>query len=350
VQSLKQRITFLFSALGIASLLIFVAFFLISKHFPFLISLGLLAYVFGLRHAVDADHIAAIDNTTRKLINDGKKPLLVGFFFSMGHSTIVFLLTLGLVFAADMVKKWLPHLQTIGGILGTMVSAGFLFLIALFNLVILRDIYQVFIEMRGVKITPQKVKEMEDLLLKRGLMSKVLGKAYEAVRHEWQMYPIGVLFGLGFDTASEVALLGMAAFAAGKGMPVLAVLILPLLFAAGMVFVDTLDGVLMQYAYSWAFLNPIRKVYYNLTVTAVSVLVAFGVGSIEWLQVIGTEFNLKGAFWQSVENLDFETLGFFIIGLLLASWILSVLIYRRKGFEKGIAWDEIHHEKTGSGY
>lgn len=334
----KRATIFLLGGLLAANIAVFVLFRILSIRFPFLISLGFLAYVFGLRHAADADHIAAIDNTTRKLVNDGRKSMGVGLYFSLGHSTIVFLLSLGLAVATGAVKRWLPHLEAAGGVIGTLISSAFLFLIATLNIVILKDIYRVFVEIRGMKPTREKVDEMEELLLKRGLMNRVLGKAYAAVRTEWQMYPIGVLFGLGFDTASEVALLGMSAFAAGKGMPVFAVLILPLLFAAGMSLIDTLDGVLMQYAYSWAFLNPIRKVYYNLTVTAVSVVVALVVGSVELLQVVASEFNLKGTFWDYLSALNFSKMGYVIIGLLLASWIFSVVVYKLKNYEKNICW------------
>ncbi|MHB2019874.1 MAG: HoxN/HupN/NixA family nickel/cobalt transporter [Candidatus Xenobia bacterium] len=313
--------------------IVFMAFRLLYGHYPFLFSLGLLAYVFGLRHAADADHIAAIDNTTRKLMHDGRQPLTVGLYFSLGHSTIVFLLSLGLAVAAGAVKTWLPHLEAVGGMIGTVVSAAFLFLIAALNLVILKDLYRAFLQMRGVPMTREKVMELEQLLLQRGLMNRVLGKAYNAVRAEWQMYPIGVLFGLGFDTASEVALLGMSAFAAGRGMPVFSVLILPLLFAAAMSLVDTLDGILMQYAYAWAFLNPVRKIYYNLTVTSVSVLAAVVIGSVEWLQVIASQLGLDGPFWSFFDKLNFEVLGYFVIGLLLGAWILSVVFYKISGIE-----------------
>lgn len=335
----RRSLTVLFGGLLGANIAVLAAFKILSARFPFLFSLGVLAYMFGLRHAADADHIAAIDNTTRKLIHDGRKPLTVGLYFSLGHSTIVFLLSLGLALATQAVRAWLPRLETIGGILGTGMSASFLFLIAILNIVILKDIYRVFVEMRSVTLTREKLREMENLLLKRGLMNRILGKTYASVRAEWQMYPVGVLFGLGFDTASEVALLGMSAFAAGKGMPVWAILILPCLFAAGMCLIDTLDGVLMQYAYSWAFLNPIRKVYYNLTVTFVSILVAMAVGGAEVLQIVGMELNLKGSFWSVLANLNFETMGYFIIGLLLASWLFSIAFYRIKNYEENVVWE-----------
>ena len=312
----------------------------LSHRYGFLFPLGALAYVFGLRHAADADHIAAIDNTTRKLMNDGQRPLGIGLFFSLGHSTIVFLLVAGLAFATQAVKSGLPHLELMGGILGTVISAAFLYLIAILNLVILRDIYRAFQEVRRIRLTKEKIQELEEILLRRGLMNRLLGRAYRSIRSSWQMYPVGVLFGLGFDTASEVALLGLSAFAAGRNLPMSAILILPLMFAAGMSLIDTLDGVLMQYAYGWAFLNPVRKIFYNLSVTTVSVVVALGVGSVEWLQVIGNELALKGYFWNSLQALNFATLGYFIIALLLASWVASIVIYRLKGYEKKVVWEE----------
>jgi high-affinity nickel-transport protein len=259
----------------------------------------------------------------------------------LGHSTIVFLLAAGLALATQAVKSSLPHLEAVGGVLGTIISAAFLYLIAFLNLVILRDIYLAFREVRQVRLTRERVLQLEEALLRRGLMNRVLGRAYRAIRSSWKMYPVGILFGLGFDTASEVALLGLSALAAGKNLPLAAVLVLPLMFAAGMSLVDTLDGVIMQYAYGWAFLNPIRKVYYNLSITAVSVLVALGVGSIEWLQVIGNELAFKGAFWNFLQALNFSTLGYLIIAVLLLSWGVSIAIYRIKGYDKAVAGEEI---------
>lgn len=313
----------------------------LSGHYPFLFGLGVLAFVFGLRHAVDADHIAAIDNTTRKLMNDGNRPLGVGFFFSLGHSTVVFILALGLAAATHTFGTFLHRVDATAGLLGTLVSAIFLYLIALLNLVILRDIYHVFQELRRSGFTQEKREEMEALLLKRGLMNRVLGRAYRAIRSSWQMYPIGFLFGLGFDTPSEVTLFGMAVFASGKNVPLASILVLPLIFSTGMILVDTLDGVLMQSAYSWAFLNPIRKVYYNLSITTISVLIAFGVGTVEWLQILGSELSLKGGLWDLLKEIDFGTMGYLIIGILVVSWAVSIAFYKIKGFEKqGQEWEE----------
>lgn len=330
----KIKVFSLVGFVGAANIVAWVVLVTISKHYPFLFGLGVLAFVFGLRHAVDADHIAAIDNTTRKLMNDGKKPLGVGFFFSLGHSTVVFILTLGLAAASHTFGVFLHRVDASASILGTLVSAIFLYLIALLNLIILRDIYHVFQEMRRTGFTHDKKAEMESLLLKRGLMNRLLGPAYHAIRASWQMYPVGFLFGLGFDTPSEMAILGMAVFATGKSVPLVVIFVLPLLFSTGMILVDTLDGVLMQSAYSWAFLHPIRKIYYNLSITTISVLIAFGVGTVEALQILGSELSLKGVFWSFLDRMDFGTLGYMIIGILVVSWVVAIAFYKWKGYEK----------------
>ncbi len=340
-KGVRLKTAVLFGLLGMANVAAWVILLGLSHRYGFLFPLGVLAYVFGLRHAADADHIAAIDNTTRKLMNDGQRPFGIGLFFSLGHSTIVFLLATGLALATHTVKVGLPQLSAVGGILGTSISAAFLYLIALVNLVVLRDIHQAFREIRGTNLTRERILELEEALLRRGLMNRLLGRAYRSIRSSWQMYPVGVLFGLGFDTASEVTLLGLSAFAAGRSLPVAAVLVLPLMFATGMSLVDTLDGVLMQYAYGWAFLNPVRKVFYNLSITAVSVLIALGIGSIEWLQVIGNELAFKGSFWGFLQTLNFSTMGYFVIALLLVSWGAAVVIYRLKGYEKPVVGEEL---------
>ena len=330
----KIKVFSLLGFVGAANIVAWVVLVTISGHYPFLFGLGVIAFVFGLRHAVDADHIAAIDNTTRKLMNDGKKPLGVGFFFSLGHSTVVFILTLGLAAASHTFGVFLHRVDASASILGTLVSAIFLYLIALLNLIILRDIYHVFQEMRRTGLTHDKKIEMESILLKRGLMNRLLGPAYHAIRASWQMYPVGFLFGLGFDTPSEMAILGMAVFATGKSVPLVVIFVLPLLFSTGMILVDTLDGVLMQSAYSWAFLHPIRKIYYNLSITTISVLIAFGVGTVEALQILGNELSLKGVFWSFLDRMDFGTLGYMIIGILVVSWVVAIAFYKWKGYEK----------------
>ncbi|MGN6797208.1 MAG: HoxN/HupN/NixA family nickel/cobalt transporter [Gaiellaceae bacterium] len=285
---------------------------------PALAGLGTLAYTFGLRHAFDADHIAAIDNTTRKFLQEEKRPLGVGFFFSLGHSSVVLALTASLAFGAASVKAHIPSFQHWGGYVGAGVSGTFLWIIGVLNLLVLLDIVRVFRDMRTGKVDEER---LEQRLLERGLMSRLfIGRVANRIRESWQMYPLGVLFGLGFDTATEVGLLAISAGVAtnSEHVPFLAVLSLPLLFAAGMSLMDTADGAFMSHAYTWAFSNPIRKVYYNLTVTTLSVVVALGVGTVELLQVLGTPGF----------QLDLNLLGYGIVGLFVATWATSAVVWK----------------------
>jgi len=291
---------------------------------------GILAYTFGLRHGVDADHIAAIDNTTRKLLQEGKKPLTVGTWFSLGHSTIVFGLAIGIVAAAEYVNSQLPAIRAIGTILGSLISGSFLYLIALINVVIAIGVYQIFRELRSGKMDEG---QLEEHLRNRGFMNRYFGRLFRVVETPRQIYPIGVLFGLGFDTASEIFLLASVAVFSLTGAPIYVVLILPLLFTCGMVAVDTADGAAMRYAYGWAFNRPLRKIFYNLTVTVISVLVAFVIGTVELLQVVATELKLTGPFWATLGTLDFETLGYFVIATFLVTWAIATAIYRYKGYD-----------------
>jgi high-affinity nickel-transport protein len=286
---------------------------------PALAGLGTLAYTFGLRHAFDADHIAAIDNTTRKFLQEERRPLGVGFFFSLGHSSVVLALTASLAFGAASVKAHIPSFQHWGGYVGAGVSGTFLWLIGILNLLVLLDIVRAFRELRTGKLDEER---LEQRLLERGLMSRLfIGRVANRIRESWQMYPLGVLFGLGFDTATEVGLLAISAGLATNTshVPFLAVLSLPLLFAAGMSLMDTADGAFMSHAYTWAFSNPVRKVYYNLTVTTLSVVVALGIGSVELLQVFGAP---------GFEALDFNLLGYGIVGLFVATWATSALVWK----------------------
>src|ERR1700686_4506751 len=251
---------------------------------PLLLGTALLAYTFGLRHAVDADHISAIDNVTRKLMQEGKRPVSVGFFFSLGHSTIVVGLSIAIAVAATIITQTMPQLQTVGSVIGTSVSAAFLYLIALLNLLVLIEIAATFRRVRRGE--PYCERTLDAFLADRGLMGRFFKPLLRGVGRSWHMYPIGVLFGLGFDTATEVGLLGIAAVEAGKGLPVYAILIFPLLFTAGMSLVDTTDGILMLGAYGWAFVKPMRRLYYNVVITLVSVLVALIVGAIEAASVV----------------------------------------------------------------
>jgi len=310
----------------------FAATFALGQSYVVLGSLAVAAYVLGLRHGFDADHIAAIDNTTRKLLQEGKRPLAVGTWFSLGHSTIVLGLVIVLTVAARAVAGNIPVLRSAGGLVGTAASGVFLFIIGIVNVVIVLEIYRIFCRLRDGKLDESG---LEESLNKRGFMNRYFGKFYSAVSSPRKMYPIGVLFGLGFDTASEVALIALTVGAGtASGVPVWTILLLPLMFAAGMVLVDTTDGISMCLAYGWAFLKPIRKIYYNLTVTIISVLVAFLVGGIELLQVVSREFGLDGGYWAWLDGLDFETIGFCIVVMFVLTWIASMAYYRHKGYEK----------------
>jgi len=289
---------------------------------------GILAYTLGMRHAFDADHIAAIDNTTRKLVQDGKRPLSVGFFFSLGHSTIVFVMALLLNFGIraldQQVKNDSSGLHNTTGIVGTVVSGGFLYLIALLNLVVLVSIARVFREMRTGRYGDE---ELERQLDSRGLMNRVFGGYAKRIDTPWKMYPVGVLFGLGFDTATEVALLVLAGSAVVSGLPFYVILSLPILFAAGMCLFDTADGCFMNFAYDWAFAKPVRKVYYNLTITGLSVFVALFIGTIELLGLLSQELNLTGGFWDFMANFDINKAGFIIVGVFVLTWAVALAIW-----------------------
>ena len=301
-----------------------------AQSFPILLPTAVLAYTFGLRHAVDADHIAAIDNTTRKLMQDGQRPVAVGLFFSLGHSTIVVALSVVIAISAGIVSD-IPTFREIGGLIGTSVSAAFLLVIGVINLIVLIDIYRMF---RRVSSGGSYDEEsLEDFLNNRGLLARVFRPMLRVIRKSWHMYPLGVLFGLGFDTASEVALLGLAATSGASHVPVVAILILPALFAAGMSLVDTTDGILMLGAYGWAYVKPIRKLFYNLNITLVSVLIAFAIGGIEVLSIVADKLQLHGGLWDWVGELDFGIIGIAIIGIFVASWAISTAIYRWKGYD-----------------
>ncbi len=295
----------------------------------FTIGIGMTAYTLGLRHAFDADHISAIDNTTRKLMAEGKRPLSVGFWFSLGHSTIVFalalLLAVGIKTLAGPVENDHSHLHQLTSWIGTLVSGSFLYVIAALNVVILIGILNVFREMKAGRYDEA---QLEEQLAKRGLMNRLLGRLTKAVTRPRQMYPIGMLFGLGFDTATEVSLLVLAGGAAGAGLPWYAILCLPILFAAGMSLMDAIDGSFMNFAYGWAFSNPVRKVFYNLTITGLSVAVALVIGTIELGGLVASELNLSGPFWDQFENVDLNLIGFAIAGMFIATWAIAVTVWR----------------------
>ena len=303
-----------------------------SRANPALAGLGTLAYTFGLRHAFDADHIAAIDNTTRKFLQDGKRSLGVGFFFSLGHSTIVLSLVTGLAVAAKTVNSRIPSFQDWGGYVGAGVSGTFLWIIGALNLVVLLDVIRIFRDMRTGAYDKDR---LEQRLRDRGFMNRFfLARISQKIRSSWQMYPLGVLFGLGFDTATEVGLLALTAGVATNHMPFLAVLSLPILFAAGMSLMDTADGAFMSQAYGWAFSNPIRKIYYNITVTTLSVAVALVIGTIELMQVFATRFELDSGFWGWLANLDFGRIGYGIVAAFVLTWAISILVWKKGRIEE----------------
>jgi len=302
---------------------------LVAPRYPVMLGLGGLAYAFGLRHAFDADHISAIDNTTRKLLQEGKKPLGVGFFFSLGHSTVVFLIALALGFATQFVVSNVisanGELKSVGGLIGTGVSGIFLLLIGILNLIILLDIIRLFRRMRaGAYDRPS----LEHELVAGGLLTRLFGRLFRLITHSWQMYLVGFLFGLGFDTASEISFLAVSAGAAAQHIPIYALISLPLIFAAGMSLMDTADGAFMARAYSWAFSNPVRKVFYNLTVTALSVFVALFVGLFELSQLLIQQLDLRGGAWDAIGGMDLGVMGFVIVGAFIVTWAGALLIYR----------------------
>jgi len=293
------------------------------------IGTGVTAYTLGLRHAFDADHIAAIDNTTRKLMADGKRPISVGFWFSLGHSSIVFMLCLLLSFGvrslAGQVQNGQSSLHTVTGLVGTAISGGFLYLIGILNLVVLIGILQVF---RAMRRGDYDEKTLEDHLNNRGLMNRWLGGLTKSVTKSWHIYPIGLLFGLGFDTATEVGLLVIAGGAAAFALPWYAILTLPVLFAAGMSLLDSIDGCFMNFAYGWAFSRPVRKVYYNITITALSVAVALIIGTIELVSIITDQLGITHGPLAWVGDLDLNKVGFFIVGLFVLTWVVALGVWR----------------------
>ena len=304
------------------------------RQYPVLLGTALLAYSFGLRHAVDADHIAAIDNVTRKMMQEGKRPLAVGLYFSLGHSSIVVGLSIAIALTTVALQSRFETFRDIGGLIGTGVSAFFLFAIAMANVVILVAIYRTFQKVRrGGKLVEQ---DLQILLASRGFFGRLFGGLFRLIERSWYMYPLGLLFGLGFDTATEVGLLGISAAGAAKGLSIWSIMIFPALFTAGMVLVDTTDSILMVGAYGWAFAKPIRKLYYNMTITAVSVLVALLVGGIEALGLVADRLNLAGGIWDVVGALNdnFGTIGYLIVGVFAVSWLVSVIVYRLKRYDE----------------
>jgi nickel/cobalt transporter (NiCoT) family protein len=326
--SVRGRIAGIYGGLVFANLAAWGWAVLVFHQHPAFLSTAMLAYGFGLRHAVDADHIAAIDNVTRKLMQEGKRPVTIGFWFAMGHSLVLVLATAGAALAASALRDRFEAFRDLGGIVSTSVSALFLFAIAAINLVILRSVWRTFRQVR--RGGAYSAEELDRLLDGRGLLARLFRPLFRLISHSWHMAPLGFLFGLGFDTATEVALLGISAAEAAKGVSVWSIMVFPALFAAGMSLIDTTDGVLMLGAYDWAFVRPIRKLYYNLTITSVSVVVAVLIGGIEALGLIADQLGLSGGFWDGVDMLNegFNGLGFAIIGIFIAAWIGSMIMYR----------------------
>ena len=326
----------MFSAIGVLHVVGWITLlaFVVPQHLSigtkaFGLGIGITAYTLGMRHAFDADHIAAIDNTTRKLMQDGQKPLSVGFWFSLGHSSIVFGLTLllaaGVRALAGPLLDEHSTLHNITDLTGTIVSGGFLYLIALVNLFVLFDIAKVFRGMRGGRFDEAA---LEAQLNQRGLMSRILRPAIKLVSHPAQMYFVGLLFGLGFDTVTEIALLVLTGSGVASGLPWYAVLCLPILFAAGMSLMDTLDGSLMNLVYGWALSQPVRKVYYNLVITGLSIIIAFFIGTLEILGLLSDRLNLRGAAWDWISGLDLGDLGMAIVVIFVATWALALAVWK----------------------
>jgi nickel/cobalt transporter (NiCoT) family protein len=302
--------------------------------YPVLLGTAFLAYGFGLRHAVDADHIAAIDNVTRKLMQEGKRPIAAGFYFSLGHSTVVVLASIGVAVTAAAFKDQLEDYHSIGGVIGTSVSAAFLLLIATINVMVLVNIFRVFRRAKNGNAVGDE--ELNLMMAGGGLFARACRSLFRLIGASWHMYPLGFLFGLGFDTATEVGLLGISAAEASGGLSMWSILVFPALFTAGMTLVDTTDSILMVGAYGWAFVKPIRNLYYNMTITFVSVIVAVIVGGVEALGLVADKLGLQGGLWDAVASLNdnFGALGYLIIGIFAVSWIVSILLYRLNGYDR----------------
>ena len=333
---LRRRLIAVYAVLIGGNILIWLWALVVLGDRPLLLGTALLAYTFGLRHAVDADHIAAIDNVTRKLMQQGQRPVGVGLFFSLGHSAIVVLMSIGVAFAASALTSRFDSMKEVGGVISTIASASFLFAIAFINILVLISVYRTF---QAVKRGEPFAEEDFDILLnKRGFLSRIFRPLFKLVTKSWHMFAIGFLFGLGFDTATEVALFGISSAQAANGMSFSLIMVFPALFTAGMSLVDTTDGVLMLGAYGWAFMKPVRKLYYNMTITAVSVVVAVLIGGLETLNLIGDQLGLTdgGGFWGAIGaiNDNFGVLGYVIIGIFVLSWMGSVVFYNLKGYDE----------------
>ncbi|HET8843059.1 MAG TPA: HoxN/HupN/NixA family nickel/cobalt transporter [Ktedonobacteraceae bacterium] len=327
----RRKVISIYVVLIVFNVLIWAAVLLGFTPYPALYGTAVLAYTFGLRHAVDADHISAIDNVTRKLMQENRRPVAVGFFFGLGHSTIVVLLGAVIAIAASLLKVDL-QLESVAGAVGTGASAFFLYLIAFLNAIVLVDIFRAFRKIRrGEGYSEQTLNEV---LNQRGFLARFFRPLFKITTRSWHMYPIGILFGLGFETATEVAILAISATTVSKGLPAYLSLLFPLLFTAGMTLIDATDSILMLGAYGWAFVKPVRKLYYNLNITLISVFIAFVIGTIEVLSIVADQLQLHGWLWDTVGDLDFGTIGFLIIGLFIGCWVISTIIYKVRRYDQ----------------
>lgn len=333
-RNVRRKVINIYVFLIGVNILVWVVALITFHRYPLLLGTAVLAYSFGLRHAVDADHIAAIDNVTRKLMQENKRPVSVGFFFSLGHSTVVIAASVAIALTTTTIHNDFPSLEKLGGLISSTVSALFLLAIAAINMVVLWDVYKTFQSVKQGGIYDEQ--SLDEFLNQRGLLGRIFRPLFRLIDSSWKMFPLGFLFGLGFDTATEVALLGISANQAAQGLPIWSILLFPALFTAGMSLIDTTDGILMLGAYGWAYVKPIRKLYYNMTITLVSVLVAVIIGGIEALNIIGNQLQLKSPFWDFISQLsdNFGTIGYLIIAIFVLSWLLSTIIYKVNKYDE----------------
>ena len=330
----KAKAVILCAFLILANVAVWIWAYISFRQGPLLLGTASLAYTLGLRHAVDPDHIAAIDNVTRKLMQEGRRPVAVGLFFAMGHSTVVVLASLLVAVSVGALEARFEAFKAFGGVIGTGVSATFLLVIALINTMILISVYRAFrASRRGDHVTDQ---QLHDLLQQRGLLARMLRSLFAVITKSWQMYPLGLLFGLGFDTASEISLLGISAAQGSAGLPVWVILVFPALFTAGMSLVDATDGIAMVQAYGWAFHQPVLKLYYNLTMTLISIIIALLIGGIEALGLVASKLDFEGPFWDVIgaASDNFGMLGYLIVGVFVAAWLASMLAFRLGKFDR----------------
>ncbi|BFG81280.1 HoxN/HupN/NixA family nickel/cobalt transporter [Paraburkholderia terrae] len=332
--NIRGRIAAMYALLAVFNLGAWAWAFMAFHGRPMMVGTAFLAYSFGLRHAVDADHIAAIDNATRKLMHEGQRPVTVGFMFSLGHSTIVIVATAAIAATAMALQHRFEAFQEIGGVIGTLVSAGFLFVIAAINLVVLKSVFTSFRRVcRGERYDEE---DFNLLMANRGLLARIFKPMFRLITRGWHMYPLGLLFGLGFDTASEIGLLSVSATQASHGMPIWSIMVFPALFTAGMSLIDATDSILMLGAYGWAFMKPIRKLYYNMTITLVSAVVAISVGGVEALGLLADKLHLNGVFWDEIGVIgeNFGIVGYATIGLCVFIWLTSTIVYKWRNFDE----------------